>query len=187
MQNSMNLKTIVAGVLVGLAAIAVGAVLLGCGSSDDPSADPFSSAHQNYHQKQYAVAIANSWPADPSDLKVGDYLETSWHYPVTPVATFTVYSRTADETGSPEAAADLARVQMRRLPDYHERGMEKIEIRDTSAVRWSFDLADTVYVEYFFEECGIDLVARGSAPADTWGELASFFPEMATSITANCD
>jgi hypothetical protein len=186
MQNSMNRKTI-AVVVVVLAAIVAAAVLFGCGSSEDSSGDPFSSANQNYHQKQYAVAIANSWPADPSDLKVGDYLETSWHYPVTPVATFTVYSRTADETGSTAAAADLARVQMRRLPDYHERGMKKIEIRDTPAVRWSFDLAGTVYVEYFFEECGIDLIARGSAPADTWGELASFFPEMATSITANCD
>jgi hypothetical protein len=187
MQNSMTRKTIVAGVLVVLAAIAAAAVLLGDDSDDSPSVDPYITAHQNYHQAQYDTAIVNAWAQAGNDRRAGGYLESSWRYPLDQAAAFTVYSRTAGETGSPAAAADLARVQTHKLPGYHERGLKEIELRGIPAVRWSFDLAGTVYVEHFFEECGIDLVLRGSAPADTWNELASLFSEMATSTTAKCD
>jgi hypothetical protein len=185
----MNRRTIVAGVLVVLTAIAVGAVLLGCGSSSDqPSIERRITEHQNYHQKQYDAGIANPWPLVQSDRRVGDYLETSWYYPGNPAATFTIYSRTADETGSPTAAADLARVQTLRLPDYSEGDLKEEQIRNNPAVRWNFNLGDAVYVELFFEECGIDFVVRETAPTSAlWDELTPFFDQMGEMVTAKCD
>jgi hypothetical protein len=187
MQHSMPRKTIVGGVVVVVAAIAVVAVLLDDDSSDRPSVDPHLTEQQNYHQAQYDAAIVNSWAPGETDRRVGAYLESSWHYPVDQAAAFTVNSRTADETGSSMAAADLARIQTHKLPDYHERGLKEIMLRGLPAVRWSYDLAGTVYAEYFFEECGIDFVIRGMAPSGTWSELASFFDEMAAGVTAKCN
>jgi hypothetical protein len=183
----MRHKTIAAGVLAVLAAIAAAAVLLGNDSSDHPSVNPRISEHQNYHQAQYDAAIVNSWAPGESDRRVGAYLESSWHYPRNPAAAFAVSSRTADETGSSASAAELARTQTRKLPDYHERGLKKIVLRGIPAARWSFDLGGTVYIEYFFEECGIAFIARGLAPSDIWNELADSFREMATETTAKCN
>jgi hypothetical protein len=176
---------IVAGVLVVLAAIAVAAVLLTGDSSDRPNVDPYITMHQNYHQAQYAAGIINSWAPKESDRRAGGYLESSWHS--SPATAFTIYSRTAGETGSPAAVADLARVQTDKLPGYRERGLKEVRLRGNPAVRWAFDLTGTVYSEYFFEECGISFITRGSAPAGIWGELSSLFQRMATSVTANCD
>lgn len=180
-------RKIVAGVLVALAVIAVAAVLLGGDSSDSPDVDPAVTASQNYHQAQYDAGIANSWAPDGSDRRVGDYLESSWRYPGNRAAAFTIYSRMADETGSPAAAADLARVQIHKLPGYRERGLKDVRLRGLPAVRWAFDLPGTVYAEYFFEECGISLVTRASAPAGIWDELSSLFQRMAGLTTAKCD
>lgn len=180
-------RTIVAGVLVVVAAIAVAAVLLTADSGDRPDVDPSIAQHQNYHQAQYSAGVTNAWPQDESDQRTGGYLESSWHDPLNPAAALTIYSRTADETGSPTATADLARVQIDKLPGFHERGLEEIGLRDNPAVRWTFDLSGANYVEHFFEECGISFVVRVSAPAGVWGELSSAFRRMATLVTANCD
>ena len=182
----MTRKTAVIGVAVVLAVIAVAAVLLGDDSNDLPHVNPRIAEHQNYHQVQYDAAIVNSWAPEKSDRRVGAYLESSWHYPADRAAAFTVSSRTADETDSLAAAADLARIQTRKLPDYREHGLKEVALRGIPAVRWSFDLAGAVYVEYFFEECDIDFVVSGMAPTDIWNELASFFHEMATEVTAKC-
>jgi hypothetical protein len=178
---------IVVGVLVVLAVIAVAAVLLGGDSSDSPDVDPAISASQNYHQTQYDAGIANSWAPDGSDRQVGGYLESSWRYPANRAAAFTIYSRTADETGSSAAAADLARVQIHNLPGYRERGLKEVKLRGNPAARWAFNVSGTVYIEYFFEECGISLDTRASAPAGIWDELSSLFQRMATLTTAKCD
>ena len=178
---------IVAGVLVALAVIAVAAVLLTGDSSDSPDVDPAVAASQNYHQAQYDAGIANSWAPDGSDRRVGDYLESSWRFPTNRAAAFTIYSRTTDGAGSPAAAADLARVQIHKLPGYRERGLREVKLRGNPAVRWAFNVSGTVYIEYFFEECGISLVTRGSAPASISDELSSLFQRMAMLTTANCD
>jgi hypothetical protein len=179
---------IVAGVLVVLVAIAAGTMLLGCGSSSDqPKVDPRVAARQNYHQKQYDAGIANPWPIDRSDRRVGDYLETSWHAPSAGAATFTIYSRTADETGSPAAAANLALVQTHKLPNYREGGVKTEKLRETPAVRWTFDLGDIAYIEHFFEECGIDFIVREAAPPERWDALRPFFDEMSEMVSAKCD
>lgn len=188
MHKSMNRRTIVASGLVVLAAVAVGAMLLGCGSSSDqPSIDPRVAERQNYHQKQYDAGISNPWPIDRSDQRVGGYLETSWHAPAAGAATFTIYSRTGDETGSPAAAANLALVQTRKLPDYREGGVKAEKLRDTPAVRWAFDLGEIEYVEHFFEECGIDFIVREAAPPKLWKDLSPFFEEMSEMVSAKCD
>jgi hypothetical protein len=178
---------IVAGILIALAVIVVAVVLLTGDSNDSPSVDPTIATHQNYHQAQYDAGIANAWAPDGSDRRIGSYLESSWRYPFNQAAAFTIYSSTAGETGSPAAAADLARVQIHKLPGYRERGQKEIRLRGIPAVRWTFGLPGTVYVEYFFEECGIGLITRASAPAGIWDELASLFQRMATLTTANCD
>jgi hypothetical protein len=178
---------IVAGVLVALAVIVVAAVLLTGDSSDPPSVDPAIAASQNYHQAQYDAGIVNSWAPAESDRRVGGYLESSWRDPTNPAAAFTIYSRTAGETGSPAAAADLARVQIHKLPGYHERGLRAVRLRGIPAVRWAFDLTGTAYAEYFFEECGIGLITRASAPAGIGDELSSLFQRMAGLTTAKCD
>lgn len=187
MHKSMNRRSIVAGVLVVLAAIAVGA-MPGCGgSSDQPSIDPRVAERQNYHQKQYDAGISNPWPVDQSDRRVGDYLESSWHAPGAEAATFTIYSRTADETGSPAATANLALVQTHRLPNYREGGVKAEKLRETPAVRWTFDLDEISYVEHFFEECGIDFIVREAAPPERWDALRPFFEEMSEMVSAKCD
>lgn len=188
MHNSMNRRSIVASFLVVLAAIAVGAVLAGCGSSSDqPSVPPRVAERQNYHQKQYDAGISNPWPIDRSDRRVGAYLETSWHAPAAGAATFTIYSRTADETGSPAAAANLALVQTSKLPDYREGGVKAEKLRETPSVRWSFELGELAYVEHFFEECGIDFIVREAAPPERWEALRPFFEEMSEMVSAKCD
>jgi hypothetical protein len=163
-------------------------VLSSCGgSSDQPSVDPRVAERQNYHQKQYDAGIANPWPIDRSDERVGGYLETSWHAPGAEAATFTIYSRTGDETGSPAATANVALVQTRKLPDYREGGVKAERLRETPAVRWSFDLGEIEYVEHFFEECGIDFIVREAAPPERWKALSPFFEEMSEMVSAKCD
>ena len=188
MHKSMNRRSIVAGVLVVLAAIAAGAALLGCGSSSDqPSIDPRIAERQNYHQKQYDAGISNPWPIDRDDRRVGAYLETSWHAPSAAAATFTIYSRTADETGSPAAAANLALIQTNQLPDYREGDVKAEKLRETPAVRWTFELGEIAYVEHFFEECGIAFVVREAAPPQRWDALRPFFDEMSEMVSAKCN
>jgi hypothetical protein len=163
-------------------------VLSSCGgSSDQPSIDPRIAERQNYHQKQYDAGIANPWPIDRSDQRVGGYLETSWHAPGAGAATFTIYSRTGDETGSPTATANVALVQTRKLPDYREGGVKAERLRETPAVRWSFDLGEIEYVEHFFEECGIGFIVREAAPPERWDALRPFFEEMSEMVSAKCD
>lgn len=186
--------TIVAGALVGIAAVGVVVVLLTADSSNSSDGNPADAGiipanYQNYHQVQFGIAITNSWQLDRSDRRprVGDYLESTWLYPSHPAAGVAVYSRSSKGSGSPAADADLAQVQTKGLPDYQERGLKSISLRGNPAVRWNFALADTVYLEYFLEECGVSLVFRGSAPRNVWPELASIFDENAKSITAKCD
>jgi hypothetical protein len=177
---------VIAGVVVILAAIAVVATQLGDDSSDHPNVDPSIAEHQNYHQVQYDAGIVNAWAPAESDRQVGAYLESTWHYPLDRTVAFTIDSRKADETGSSVAAANLAQLQFHKLYDYRERSLEPITLRGIPAVRWSFALGKTIFVEYFFEECDIDFIVRGTAPSDTWSELAPFFRQMAMGITAKC-
>ncbi len=178
---------VIAGVLVVLEVFAAAAVLLIGDSDDRPSVDPSVATHQNYHQARYAAGVSGGWRQDSSDRRVGDYLESSWHYPANREAAFTIYSRLADGTASPAVAADLARVQTDKLPGYRERGLKEVELRGNPAVRWTFGLPGAIYVEYFFEECGISFVARGSTTPSLWSELSTLIHEMAPLITANCD
>ena len=180
-------KTIIAGVLVILAVIAVAVALGRENTSDHPGVDPQIAKHQNYHQAQYDAGIVNAWPQGASDRRVGAYLESSWRYPVNRAAAITIYSRAADGASSGAAAAELARIQTNKLPDYREGSLNEIELRGIPAARWSFDLGGASYVEYFFEECDVDFVVRGSAPSDVWNELADLFHAMVTEITAKCD
>jgi hypothetical protein len=179
---------IVAGVLVLLVLIVSAILLLTSGSGGDaPVVDPVIAAQQNYHQAQYAAGVSSGWPQDESDRRVGGYLESAWHDPASTVTTFVIDSRASDEMGSPMAAAELARLQSRYLPHYKERGMKAIRLAGRPAVRWAFNAAGLAHLYYFFEECGISFVVRGSTPAVAWEALSGFFRGMATVITANCE
>jgi hypothetical protein len=177
--------TIIAGVLVAVAAIVVVIALLSNDSSGSSTpTDPSIAQHQNYHQEQYDAGIINAWPQEKNDQPVGDSLKSTWRYKT---EKFTIVSTPADEASPPAAAANAARLEKQDLPSYRERGLKEIRLRGIPAVRWSYDLSGNTYVEYYFEECGISFVARGSAPPSLWGEISSFFHQMAGFITAKCD
>jgi hypothetical protein len=177
----------VGGGLVGVLVIGIAALLLTGGSDETAAVDPAIAAQQNYHQAQYAAGVSSGWPQDASDRRVGHYLESAWHDPASSATTFVIDSRSSEDAGSPIAAAELARVQTRELPGYRERGLKRIRLAGRPAVRWAFDVGGEARLEYFFEECGVSFVVRGSTPPVAWEALSGFFRGMATVITANCE
>jgi hypothetical protein len=169
-----------------LAAVAVAVLLLAGGSGDEaPPVDPAIAAQQNYHQAQYDAGVSVGWPQGVSDRRVGRYLESAWHDG--PVITYFIDSRASDETSSPLANAELARMQARHLPGYRERGMREIVLWTHPSVRLAYDVAGEAYVEYFFEECDTSFVVRGSMPPESWPPITEFMRGQAETITATCD
>jgi hypothetical protein len=172
------------------AAIVVVLALSGCGGggSNDASAAPRpKSEPPNYHQAQYDVEIFNGWPQDESDRKVGSYLESTWHDPASAVVTITINSRASDETESPIANAELARVQANHLPGYRERGLKGIRLSGHPAVRWAFDASGEARIDYFFEECGVSIVVLGATSPVSFAALSESFREMAAKIKIVCE
>ncbi|MDX6609993.1 MAG: hypothetical protein QOF85_1918 [Solirubrobacterales bacterium] len=180
---------LVGGALVLLIGIAVAVLLLTRDSGEDtPAVDPAITKQQNYHQAEYAVGVSSGWPQDENDRRIGgNYLESAWHDPASTAARFVIDSRPSDETGSPMASAELARIQAHQLPGYRQRGLKEITLWSHPAVRWAFDVAGEAWIEYFFEECGTSIVVRGSTPPVAWEPLTEFFRGMAETITANCE
>ena len=76
---------------------------------------------------RYDITINNGWPQIADEKQVGSYLESAWRNPVGPI--IRVNSRLSDETGSPLANAELAKIQTSQLPGYRERMFKKIEAR----------------------------------------------------------
>lgn len=145
-------------------------LLSGCGSSSS-SVDPAA-----YHVEPF-----NGWNRIANEEEVNGYIENAWRDPESPV--IAIDTRAADETGSPMANAALARIQSYKLPGYKERGMKWIRLAGKPAVRWAFHTAGgRSGIDYFFEECGISFVVRGTMGNIAYVSLSESFREMATTI-----
>jgi hypothetical protein len=167
--------------VAALALIAIGAAaalaLSACGSSTEAATRP----------ARYDVTIHNGWPQIADEKEVGGFLESAWRDPVGPI--IAINTRLSDETGSPMANAELARIQTSKLPDYRERGLKRTSLFDgRPAVSWGFDISkEESRFELFFEECDTSFIVRGSMATIGFEAFAYAFREMASSIKAHCD
>jgi hypothetical protein len=164
---------------VTLVAALLAALLLftGCGGSSKP-VDPTA----------YSIEINNGWPQVKKEEKVGGYVENAWRDPESPI--IAVDTRAADDvTGSPMANADLARVQTSELPEYKERGVKRIKLGHRPAVQFAYDTAEERSgIDFFFEECGISFVVRGTMGQVAFEALSRSIREMTETIRVEgCD
>lgn len=138
--------------LVCIAAMLVALLsLAGCGGGSS-SADPAA----------YTERIDPGWPPLARHKQVEGWDESAWRDPAYSDVVVTIDSRAADETGSPLANAQLARIQTTKLQGYHERGMRWIRLGGRPAVRWAFDVGKQANIRWFFEECGVTFIVRGT-------------------------
>ncbi len=159
----------------GTALLAILALLAGCGSSSQ--ADPAA----------YRADIYDDWPQIENHKQVEGYDESAWRDPAYTYVIITIDSRAADETGSPLENAQLARVQTTRLHGYRERGMKWIRLGGRPAVRWAFDVGKQANIRWFFEECGVSFLVRGTTGLYGFQALSESMREMAATIKPACD
>jgi hypothetical protein len=171
----INLTRARSAALLTILALTGAFALAGCGGGSE---GPSAPAH-------YHVKIYNGWPQETDEEQVGRYLENEWYDPADNEITITIDSRIADETGSPIANAELARIQTANLPHYRERGLKRIRLGGRPTVQWAYDLAGESRLAFFFEECGTDFLVRGRAFMVE--PYAGAFREMASTIKVACD
>jgi hypothetical protein len=152
-------------------------ILTGCGGSSKP-VDP----------NAYSIEIFGGWPQVKKEEKVGGYIENAWRDPESPI--IAVDTRVAgDDVGSPMTNADLARIQTSELPGYKERAFKRVKLGSRSAVSFAYDTAnERAGIDFFFEECGISFVVRGTLGQYGFEALAPSIREMAGTIKVkDCD
>jgi hypothetical protein len=160
----------------GAALLAIGVLVAGCGGSSpvDPAA--------------YRANIYEDWPQVKNHKQVEGYDESAWHDPAYSYVVITIDSRAADETGSPLENAQLARIQTTKLHGYRERGMKWIKFGGKPAVRWAFDIGEQANIRWFFEECGVSFIVRGTTGLYGFQSLSESMREMAAPIEVDgCD
>jgi hypothetical protein len=137
-----------------VALLAATLLLSSCGGSSDKSAaDRPKSEPPLYHQALYDIEFFNGWNQVEDDKRIGSALATAWVEPAPYRGNVLVTSSTSEGLGSPRAEAELARDQMKRLPGYHERTFEGVELRGRPAMQWTYEIAGEGRMEYFFEAC----------------------------------
>lgn len=161
--------------LIFVAALVATAALTGCGGSDESSGPA-----------DYRVEVSESWPQIVDHKQVEGYVENAWQDPAYTYVIFAIDTRPLDETAPPLASAQLARIQTTKLVGYKERGMRWIRLGGRPAVRWSFDVSDRAHIEYFFEECGISFLVRGTTGLPGFSSLSEHMREMAATIKTAC-
>lgn len=168
--------------------VALSLALDGCGGSDDGGQAPATqrvSINENlFHQAQYDVET--SWGQEASDKKVGHYLESVWYDPGSFSSKLVIDSRSSNNTAPPLAAAELARAQTNRMPEYHERSFGKVEVGGHPAIRWTYDVGGEGYVSYFFAECGISIFFHGSTSPIAFEPFAEAYHYVASKTKVFC-
>jgi hypothetical protein len=167
--GSMIRTTLICAAILSAAAIS----LAGCGSSDP-------AAPTDYKVEAF------SWPQIAKHKPVEGYVESAWHDPAYSYVVLAVDTRSSDETASPQASAQLARIQTTKLSGYKERGVKWIRLSGRPALRWAFDLGNRAHIEYFFEECGISFVVRGTSGLPGFSSISETFRAIATTIKTAC-
>lgn len=150
------------------------AALAGCGGSEESSGPA-----------DYQVDI-ETWTQIADHKKVEGYVESAWHDPPYPFVIIAIDTRSSDETAPPLASAQLARIQTTKLVGYKERGMRWIRLAGRPAVRWAFNVGDKAHIEYFFEECGISFLVRGTTALAGYTPITEHMRQMATTIRTDC-
>jgi len=157
--------------IVGAALVAATLALAGCGGSS--SVDPAA----------YKVGVlAETWDQIEKHKQVEGWAETAWHDPAYDYVVVTIDSRAAEETGSPLQNAQLARIQTTKLQGYKEGGMRWIRLGGKPAVRWAFDMGEQANIRWFFEECGVSFVVRGTTGLFGFQALSENMRDTAATI-----
>jgi hypothetical protein len=157
---------------IGLAVLLVAAIGAGCGgggSSVDPAA--------------YTVGVlAETWDQLENHKQVEGWDESAWRDPAYSYVIVTIDSRAADAGGSPLQNAQLARIQTTKLHGYKEAGMRWIRLGGKPAVRWAFDMGEQANIRWFFEECGVSFVVRGTTGLFGFTALSENMRDTAATI-----
>jgi len=151
----------------------VALAVAGCGGSSP--ADPAA----------YHADIYTDWPQLKKHKQVEGWDESAWRDPAYTYVIITIDSRATDETGSALQNAQLARIQTTKLHGYKERGMRWIKLGGKPTVRWSFDMGEQANIRWFFEECGVSFVVRGTTGLYGFTALSESMREMAATIKVN--
>jgi hypothetical protein len=162
-------------ILICIAVLSAAAMsLAGCGESDP--AKP----------TDYKVEADPSWPQVAKHKRVEGYVENAWRDPAYTYVIFAIDTRSSDETAPPLASAQLARIQTTNLVGFEERGMRWIRLGGRPAVRWSFNVSNRAHIEYFFEECGISFLVRGTTGLPSFSAISEHMRAMAATIKTAC-
>ena len=187
-------RTGVGRAAIGGLLVAVALSISGCGSasSNAPSPPEPKAVRQNlgglplFHQADYDIEIYRGWTREKNDEKAGPYLESAWNDPASDEIILFVDSRAGVEDGSSRREAERAREKASRSPDYHERSFDSVGLGGHRAIRWVFREGHTRWLEFFFDQCGIGIVTRGTAIPTSFGTLGESFQEMSSSIGVHC-
>lgn len=175
------------GLLLLVAGAAIAALLLSGSSNGQQVGERPSWVAHNQQQALYTAGVSSAWPEFRNDKRVGDYMESAWHDGVNWGTRFVVDARSSNGAHSPMETALLLRAHAQRLPRYEELGLKKVTLRGNSAVRWAFNIAGRPRLDYFFEECDVSFVTRGTSPPGTFRNFADDFRGLSYSVEARCN
>jgi len=179
------------------AALAIGLIALalfasGCGSSNEDGEESAaaivkrpSSNGTVYHLAEYDMETG--WTNETLDQKEGPYLESVWHDPASFSSKLIIDSRPAEGALPPMAAAEFTRMQANWLPQYKEIALKRVKLGKRSAIRLAYFAAGEDRIYYFFEECGVSIVFRGSTTHIAYEPFSEFYGTVASRVKPLCD
>ena len=179
-----------AALTIGLIALAL--LACGCGSGDDDSKESDASTVKRpsssgtvYHLAEYDMETG--WTNETLDQKEGPYLESVWHDPASFSSKLVIDSRPAAGAPAPMAAAEFTRMQANWLLKYKELVLKRVKLGGQPAVRLAYFAAGEDRIHYFFEECGVSIVFRGSTVPIAYRPFTEFYGIVASRIKPVCD
>ena len=84
-------------------------------------------------------------------------------------------------------AAELTRMQANWLPKYKEIALKRVKLGGHSAIRLAYFAAGEDRIYYFFEECGVSIVFRGSTVPIAYEPFSEFYGVVASRIKPLCE
>ncbi len=193
--NRLTIRTLMTepgrkGAALAIGLIALALLACGCGSSNSKESDASTvkrpSADEGvYHLAEYDTET--TWVNETLDQKEGHYLESIWHDPASFSSKLIIDSRPAEGAPPPMVAAELVRMQANWLPKYRERSLKRVKIAHHPAIRLAYFAAGEDRIYYFFEECGVSIVFRGSTIAYSYEPFSEFYGHVVSNIKPVCD
>jgi hypothetical protein len=157
----------------------------GQGTSTDPSASA-ASLGDPVDGGAFTIQPPDGWVQDRDQVDRGGYVESRWHDPAEPKATFLV-DDTVGFQGSAEDGAQAVRKRFQRLSDYDELDFSATDVGDLSGWRWEFESGGLHKVDTFVSTCDTGYAVLGAAPTDQWDNYADTFAAATATLSPNCD